>query len=103
VETLAIGAKCLGRLMTGRATTRQVQRLCITRSPDSNAKTHEVPRQPGAVKLMRVRRATAPGSNDPSGNKAGGFMHVLGGAICLSGQWINASSGRVFLSRDARR
>ena len=43
---------------------------CITRSPDSNAETHQVARQPGAVKLMRVRRATAPGSNGPIGKQS---------------------------------
>ena len=36
--------------------------FCITRSPDSNAETHQEARQPGAVKLVRVQRATAPGS-----------------------------------------
>jgi len=36
--------------------------------------------QPGAVKLMRVRRATAPGSNDLPANKAGGFMQELDAA-----------------------
>jgi hypothetical protein len=29
---------------------------------------------------MRVRRATAPGSNEPSANKAGEFMQELGSA-----------------------
>ena len=54
--------------------------LCITRSPDSNTITHQEERQPRTVKLMRVRRATARGSNDPSADKAGGFMHELAGA-----------------------
>jgi len=51
---------------------------CITRSPDSNAKTRQTARQPGAVKLMRVRRATALGSHDPPTRKAVGFMQELG-------------------------
>ena len=50
---------------------------CITRSPDSSAETHRGARQTGAVKLMRVRRATAPGSNDLSENKAAEFMQEL--------------------------
>ena len=36
----------------------------ITSSPDSNAEALQVARQPGAVQLWRVRRATATGSND---------------------------------------
>ena len=54
---------------------------CITRSPDSNAETDQMASQLGAVKLMRVRRATAPGGNDPSVNKAVEFMQELDGLV----------------------
>ena len=49
---------------------------CITRSPDSNGETHPVARQPGAVELMRVRQATAPGNGDPTENEAVEFIAV---------------------------
>jgi len=41
--------------------------------------------QPGAVKLMLVRRATAPGRNDPSENKAAEFMQDMAHWIYVSG------------------
>ena len=49
----------------------------ITCSPDSNAKTYQMARRPGAVKLMCIRRATAPGSHNPTEDKAGKFMREL--------------------------
>src|ERR1039457_2046199 len=49
----------------------------ITCGPHSTAETRRKARQPGAVKLMRVRRATALGSENLSENKAGKFMRLL--------------------------
>ena len=49
----------------------------LTRGPDSNTTTYQDERQPRAVKLMRVRRATARGSDNVSSRKAGGFSPEL--------------------------
>ncbi len=51
----------------------------LTRGPDNNTITYENERQPRDVKLMRVRRATARGSQDISARKAAGFSPELGG------------------------
>ena len=53
------------------------QRLAHNQQPDSNTETFRIERQPGAVKLARVRRATAPGSEDAPANKAGKFTRLL--------------------------
>jgi hypothetical protein len=55
--------------------------LRITCSPDCNAETYQVARQPGAVKSKRDRRATAPGGNNPAEYKAAKCMRLLCGAF----------------------
>ena len=49
----------------------------LTRGPDNSTTTHQDERQPRAVKLMRVRRATARGSHNISARKAVGFSPEL--------------------------
>ncbi len=55
----------------------------LTRGPDSNTTTCQVERQPRAVKLARVRRATARGSQHISARKAAGFSPELGVVVLL--------------------
>jgi len=49
----------------------------LTRGPDNNTITYHDERQPRAVKLARVRRATARGSNNVEARKADKFIAEL--------------------------
>ncbi len=54
----------------------------LTRSLNSNTTTYQDERQPRAVELMQVRRATARGSHDISARKGAGFSPELGSPVC---------------------
>ena len=59
----------------------------LTRGPDNNTTTCQDQRQPRAVKLARVRRATARGSHDISARKAAGFSPELDRAYTTHLLW----------------